>query len=336
MQEDRHRPRGARAHSLLFSLETQLDSLTLAGVWRVLILSILCIAVTNYLIYPANIHLGPLYFLPICLACWRFGFKAGLAVAAIGAALSAGTSLAASGHLPAGAAGNLVLHAFSLAIMAGIVSRFRASYERERIFARRDGITGALSRQAFESQAAGMLEATAIRRPPLLLAYLDFDGFKAVNDRHGHEAGDQVLRRFGMEGRAALRREDCFGRMGGDEFALLVPLPSIEGAQETAERLHRRFSAALATTAHDVTCSMGALAIATDDEVCLDELLRKVDRLMYAAKNGGKNGLRFSAAALALDAELPIIASEEEALPAWSRSHLRPPLSDAPEVMGNL
>lgn len=328
MKEDRRRPRVDGAQALLSSLEKQLDSLSSAGVWRVLILGVICIAVADYLIHPTNIHLGPLYLLPICLASWRLNVRVGLAVAAIGAALSVGTCMVASGHLPVGAAGNLALHAVSLAIMAGIVSRFRASYER-------DGITGALTRQAFESQAEAMIAAAAMQDRPLLLAYLDLDGFKTVNDRHGHEAGDLVLKHFGIEGRAALRREDCFGRMGGDEFALLVPLPAIEEAQETAEGLHSRFMAALALTAHEVTCSMGALAIRPDRGAYLDELMREADRLMYAAKNGGKAGLRFAASAPSLDVDLPIFASEGEGLAAWSRPILRPPLSDAPEVAGN-
>ncbi|MEF9602533.1 hypothetical protein O4J55_09340, partial [Paracoccus sp. PXZ] len=101
MTEDRRRPRGVRAHSFLTSLEKQLDSLTSAGVWRVLILSILCIALGGYLIHPTHVHLGPLYLLPICLASWRLDLRAGLAVAVIGAALSVGTCIAATGHLPA-------------------------------------------------------------------------------------------------------------------------------------------------------------------------------------------------------------------------------------------
>lgn len=318
MKEDRRRPRAGDAQALLSSLEKQLDSLTPAGVWAVLIFSIVCIAVADYFFYPTSVHLGPLYLLPICLASWNLKVRVGLAVAGIGAALSLASCMAASGELPAGAAGNLALHAFSLAMMAVIVSRFRASYERERIFARRDWITGALTRRAFESQAETMIEAAAMQDRPLLLAYLDLDGFKGVNDDHGHEAGDLVLKHFGVEGRAALRREDCFGRMGGDEFALLVVLPAIEEAQETAEELHRRFTAALALTAHEVTCSMGAVAIPPDCGACLDELMREADRLMYAAKSGGKDGVRFGTAA--------------RTLPASSRPILHPSLGDAPEV----
>ena len=307
MQEDRRRPRVDGAQALLSSLEKQLDSLSSAGVWRVLILSIICIAVAGYLIHPTNIHLGPLYLLPICLASWRLNLRVGLAVAAIGSVLSAGTCMAASGHLPPGAAGNLALHGFSLVLMAVIVSRFRAVYERERIFSRRDGITGALTRPAFEQQAEAMIAAAAKHGRPLLLAYLDLDGFKGVNDRHGHDAGDLVLKHFGVEGRAALRREDCFGRMGGDEFALLMVLPAIEEAQETAEGLHKRFTVALALTAHEVTCSMGALAIPPDRGAYLAELMREADRLMYVAKRGGKDAVRFTTTAPPPVSSLPIL-----------------------------
>lgn len=317
MSDDGYKPGVDGAQAFLLSLEKQLDFLSPAGVWRVLILSMIGIAVAGYLIHPLHIRLGPLYLVPICLASWRLNLRVALGVAGVGATLAVLTCMAAVGHMPAGAAGNIAVYAFSLALMAGVVSRFRASYERERIMARRDGITGALTRQAFESQASAMIAAAAMQDRPLLLAYLDLDGFKTVNDRDGHEAGDLVLRHFGVEGRAALRREDCFGRLGGDEFALLMPLPAIEEALETAEGLHKRLTAGLALTAHEVTCSMGALAIPPDRGASLAELLREADRLMYAVKHGGKNGLRLAVTA-----------------PPLSPSSLPPsrlPLGDAPE-----
>lgn len=104
MKEDRRRPTVDGAQALLSPLEKQLDSLSAVGVWRVLVLSILCIAGAGYLIHPTNIHLGPLYLLPICLASWRLSFRVGLAVAVIGAVLSLGTCTVATGELPAGAA----------------------------------------------------------------------------------------------------------------------------------------------------------------------------------------------------------------------------------------
>ncbi|MDC7267293.1 MULTISPECIES: GGDEF domain-containing protein [unclassified Shinella] len=313
-------------------LKNWLEALPSPAVWRVVILGMALVFLLDCLLAGRGLRLGPFYLLPICLACWRLSFRAGLSLGVVAAILAAIMEIAITGRSTGTALGNLTMNVSAIGVLGGIVANFRRSVEQERVFARRDGITGALTRQAFEQQAETMIEAAAEQGRPLLLAYLDLDGFKIVNDRYGHEAGDQVLKRFGIAARAALRREDCFGRMGGDEFALLVSLPSIEDAQETAERLHRRFSEALADTAHKVTCSMGAHTIAPDDGAYLDELLRKADRLMYAAKNGGKNGLRFATAAPSLDVELPLFANLGKPSP---RPILATRFSDAPEAAGN-
>lgn len=123
----------------------------------------------------------------------------GLGVAVVTAAISVG-SIALHEHLSLGVtAANLVLHMVMLSMIAGIVSSFRYSFDRERHFARRDRMTGALNKPAFDQEAETMLSAAAAEGRPLLLAFLDLDGFKLVNDRYGHAAGDSVLRQFGAE-----------------------------------------------------------------------------------------------------------------------------------------
>jgi diguanylate cyclase (GGDEF)-like protein len=301
-------------------------------VWLLLVLCTVSLGVANYLFHPIGIQLSPLFVLPICLAAWRLNFKAGLTVATIASILSVATDIELPRSLAQGSVGNLAVHILSFTAIAAIVSSFRTSYEQERIFARRDGVSGALTRQAFEQKAQAMAQVAAAHRWPLLLAYLDLDGFKGVNDRHGHEAGDLVLKHFGMEGRAAIRREDCFGRLGGDEFALLMLLPSIVEAQETADKLHKRFTAALANTNHPVTCSMGALAIEPYlGEFYLDELMRKADRLMYAAKHGGKDGLRFGTLASIKDNDSLLPPEDGKTTPVRSR-----PSRDAAEFAGGV
>ena len=122
--------------------------------------------------------------------------------------------------------------------------------------------------------------------------------------------------------------------MGGDEFAVLISLPSVEAAQETAETLHARLSAALASTGHEVTCSMGALIVPPDGSVSLDELMHEADRLMYAVKKVGKNGVRFATHAPPLAAELAQLATFNET-PIPFRRPIRPvPTLDAREVSG--
>lgn len=300
---------------LLAWLEKSLTALSRGQVWWLIIASVSGIAVANCLGQPTGVRLGRLAVLPVCLASWRLSLRSGLSVGLVSTVLTAATSIFALEHIPNGASANFLLHLFSLAITAAFVSSFRQSFMRERVIARRDGITGALTRLAFEQKAAEMIITASERRQPLLLAYVDLDGFKQVNDRFGHDAGDQVLKRFGTEGGAVLRSSDCFGRMGGDEFAVMVPVASTEEGSTMARELHKRFTEVLSRTNHEVTCSMGALVVAPDGATSLDTLVRRADGLMYAAKRDGKNGMRFDSGAPPFLLEFPASERVGEAPP---------------------
>jgi diguanylate cyclase (GGDEF)-like protein len=93
-----------------------------------------------------------------------------------------------------------------------------------------------------------------------------------------------------------MRREDLIGRIGGDEFALLVRVPSIAEGQGIARDFHARLSAVLATSPHPVTCSMGALLIPPDAPRTISELIHAADQTMYRAKRGGKNAVEIDKA----------------------------------------
>lgn len=297
MRGDQRSVWGGR-YRFLVSLEKQLDSLTLAGTWRVLLFSIVTIALADYQLYPTGVHLGPLYMLPICFACWRLSFRVGLAVAAGTALLLVGTCFAISGEITGAMFGNLALHVLSLVIIAIIVTGLRHSFEREREQARRDYTTGVLTKCAFEQHAGAIVRAG---RTDLLLVVLDLDGFKDVNDRHGHSVGDGLLRVFSQGAAAELRAKDSFGRLGGDEFAILLPIAAPDSAPELARTLHRRLSEILAETGHAVTCSMGALIVPAGDKRPLAELVQAADRLMYVAKHSGKNAVQVATCAPPLD-----------------------------------
>lgn len=305
MPDDRLSTWSDRSRLLVLALNNHLNSLSQTRVRLALAFSMIAIPVGAYLVHPIGVHLGPLYVLPICLACWRLNMKVGLGIAMLAATLSVAMRSVSSHDLVVGAmVTNMVLQAFALGVVAAIVSNFRFSLERERIIARHDGITGVLTRSAFEQQAKTMMTIAAAQGRALLLVFLDLDGFKSINDRFGHEAGDQMLKRFAAEGRAALRQGDCFGRMGGDEFAALLPLASAEEAQATAEQLHERLTAALADTAYGATCSIGALVVLPTGDAELHALMREADRLMYAVKRQGKSGVRFGGHAPSLEPDL--------------------------------
>ncbi|MDA7086227.1 EAL domain-containing protein [Pseudomonas sp. SA3-5] len=139
--------------------------------------------------------------------------------------------------------------------------------------------------------------AQAQRRGQLLeVVYLDLDGFKAINDQHGHEAGDKLLIALSAKMKQALRECDTLARIGGDEFvAVLVDLPDVA----TSMPMLNRLLAAAAQVVHvgdlalQVSASMGVTFCPQQDEVDADQLMRQADQAMYQAKLAGKNRLHF-------------------------------------------
>ena len=122
----------------------------------------------------------------------------------------------------------------------------------------------------------------------LSLTMLDIDDFKSINDVHGHDAGDEVLRRVAACGREVVRPGDTFARVGGEEFALLTPGAGAEEALLVAERLRVAVAALDVLPDRGVTVSAG-LAAWPVDAVDGDALHRAADEALYRAKAAGKN-----------------------------------------------
>ncbi len=155
-----------------------------------------------------------------------------------------------------------------------------------------DVLTGLLTRRAFMAKLAD--EHARLQRHELLQAsvlMLDLDHFKHVNDQYGHAAGDRVLQHFGQILAAELRRVDIGGRLGGEEFAILLPDTDTQAATSFAERLRARIeNESIACTNQElrITASIGiGLLNASDADPC--DALARADRALYAAKNEGRN-----------------------------------------------
>jgi diguanylate cyclase (GGDEF)-like protein len=119
----------------------------------------------------------------------------------------------------------------------------------------------------------------------------DLDRFKAVNDRYGHAVGDSVLRKFCEIAAAVLRPADIFGRIGGEEFAVVLPGSSVEAAHARAERIRSSFAASCRFVDKqqvDATVSCG-LAASPKSEETLNALLKEADTALYLAKAEGRN-----------------------------------------------
>ena len=158
--------------------------------------------------------------------------------------------------------------------------------------ARRDGLTGIFNRQHFFETAQDALRYCAKSSREASLLVLDLDHFKSVNDTHGHAAGDAVLKRAVAACQARLRSIDLFGRLGGEEFAVLLPDCTQVTAAQRAEEMRAAIAASRRTgdAAADVqiTASFGVAAT----KVCgynLPTLLANADNALYVAKNSGRN-----------------------------------------------
>src|SRR5207245_1247959 len=122
-----------------------------------------------------------------------------------------------------------------------VISSLQRSLGRERELARIDPLSGVSNRRGLHERAA--IEVARARRTsePLSMVYLDIDDFKALNDRFGHAAGDEVLRQLGRTLVEETRESDVVARMGGDEFVLVLPNTKEDGAEVVLEKVRDRF-----------------------------------------------------------------------------------------------
>lgn len=206
-------------------------------------------------------------------------------------ALLAGDTLAAPGFHPVFlAVGALVMPAMT---MGAVLMIHGAIVERLEAVANTDYLTGVLSRKAFEEQAARVLAFAEARGMPVALLIVDVDHFKVVNDTHGHAAGDAVLTAFSAAVADTIRQGDLIGRLGGEEFAVLLPGASDHEASRIAERV-RAAAAAQMVRWHGVvipyTVSGGLASWQKGEDFAA--LAARADTALYVAKLAGRNRTR--------------------------------------------
>jgi diguanylate cyclase (GGDEF)-like protein/PAS domain S-box-containing protein len=166
------------------------------------------------------------------------------------------------------------------------VTERRRLERRLRHLADHDDLTGLFSRRRFQEDLERHLAEGRRYGMTGALLVLDLDGFKAVNDTHGHSAGDRVLREVAEALLSRLRGSDIVARLGGDEFAALLPRGGAEAAQQVCQALEREIPAVVRTPdGRGVGVSVGFATFA-DDVTSVDDVLAAADASMYAVKNG--------------------------------------------------
>lgn len=178
---------------------------------------------------------------------------------------------------------------YKIALMWNILKVNLASAKLYRA-ARRDPLTDLKTRRVLEEELAQEHARSCRNGRPFCVAVLDLDGFKQVNDRHGHQAGDRLLIQWADLLRGNSRAYDLSARYGGDEFVVLMPETRLEGSQAMVERLCRRAEDGLAAPdGQKVTVSCGLAEWSGREDESASEVLRRADLALYDAKRAGRN-----------------------------------------------
>lgn len=170
--------------------------------------------------------------------------------------------------------------------------RMLAARDELRAEAITDELTGLMNRRGIVERIQHELALIARDGRDLSVLMVDIDHFKAVNDAHGHAIGDEVLRDVSSRMRRQLRAYDDIGRLGGEEFAVLLPECGAAGAMAVAERIRRSVgSDAVKTSAAavQVTVSIGIAGVDRLDDYKPEQVLAQADRALYVAKSAGRN-----------------------------------------------
>jgi diguanylate cyclase (GGDEF)-like protein len=172
-----------------------------------------------------------------------------------------------------------------------------------------DLLTGLFNRRAFLQAANAMIAQRARKSQPVSVMLFDLDRFKSINDRFGHAVGDDALKVFAATALANVRSTDVIGRLGGEEFAAIIPGNAAE-AGLVAERLRAAFQAAgVVIAGHEMDATVSIGVVTAIPPVAIDPLLARADAALYRAKHNGRNRVEFDQAdARAAPAPQPIPA----------------------------
>jgi two-component system cell cycle response regulator len=172
-------------------------------------------------------------------------------------------------------------------------ARLRDNVQMSMELAVTDPLTGLYNRRYMESHVTSLVEQALARGKPLALLVVDIDYFKAVNDVHGHDGGDDVLREFATRLKKSIRGIDLACRYGGEEFVVVMPETDMAVAAIVAERIRRRiagepFSIRSGAAGLDVTISVGLAALSGVSDTPA-AVLKRADQALYRAKRDGRN-----------------------------------------------
>ncbi len=237
-----------------------------------------------------EINLSFFYLLPVLLLSWRFEGSVPVVLISVLCVFIQFMADIMAGHVYS----SILIPFWNGVMMFGILLSIAYSFaalkkvlRRESGFARIDYLTEVSNARHFYELASVEAARSARYRRPLSIAVMDVDNFKYVNDNFGHPVGDQLLQTVAKTVQKTLRKTDTIARMGGDEFAFLLPETKSSAAVVAINKVRDNLLAAMEKKGWPVTFSIGVVSCNGGHH--LDVLMKMADDLMYTAKKSGKN-----------------------------------------------
>lgn len=255
-------------------------------------LFVLLLGAADYFVVPP-ITFSIFFLVPVSLAAVRAGRRAGYLIAIASVLV---WTLAAPG--PSGSHvrtlvtywDGLVLGGFLL-LHTALLTALTRSIEHEKALARLDPLTRVPNFRHFQEHADQETRRALRSQKPLTVAIMDLDNFKKVNDTFGHSMGDELLRAVAGAAWSGLRGTDLVARVGGDEFAFLLPEAKYEDASRVLRRIYDRLCREVNIQGCPVTVSIGAVTFNVVPPN-VDGMMKRADDLLYSVKQDGKNHLK--------------------------------------------
>lgn len=256
----------------------------------ILLMTIICLI--DYCI-PPEISVSILYLIPIGIASWFVNKHMGFIIS-VASDISSLTvnQIQDNYHL------HPLIHFWNALVMLAfflfvnhLLVQLRVTLKNLEKLARTDNLTGLTNRGFFLDIVNNEIEKSRRHQEPLTLAYIDVDNFKEINDRFGHNFGDRLLQLVAKTTTKTIRKIDVIARIGGDEFAILLPRTDYEAAEIVLKRFQKALLCSMEQENLSVTFSIGAITF-EKPPLSVNEIIEIADNLMYSAKKKGKNLLQ--------------------------------------------
>ncbi|MBE0683323.1 MAG: GGDEF domain-containing protein [Anaerolineales bacterium] len=239
----------------------------------------------------AELSFSIFYLIPIALFTWAVDGKVGIAAAFISAGIWLFIEIISSSDYS-----SAFVYFWNAVIRLGfflLPVLLLRNLEQERRLARTDFLTGATNNRQFRDQTQREIDRSARYRHPFTVVFIDIDNFKLINDTFGHTFGDKVLKAIVENIKSNLRKTDVIARMGGDEFALLLPEVNPENARTAISKMRQKLQEEMLKNKWPITFSIGVVSVITPD-LAVDEVISIADKMMYSVKNYGKDNIKYT------------------------------------------